>query len=1733
LTKKILFILSLLISFANSSSFGQALYGNEWIFDYSKTYYKIKVASNGIYKIPFATLQTYGIENNFGSDYLIFNKGVEVPIYVSNAGLFSSNDFIEFYGEKNDGWLDSLIYKNPSTEQLNPFYSLFNDTAIYYLVVQAGVNHSRILGTSNISLSSQSAEPWYWHTSLYEGHNSLSGGKYINLGAGNTIATSTFDNAEGYFDLFFNTTTSHSVNTANISTAFGIPNAKVSVYELGVYAGTNDIQVSLNNHAIFPFTSFNNTRLNKFVDNNVPIGFLTSPNTTFQFNMVNSTNYNGVSAIKIDYPHSFNLNNITSLKFSIDNTFTSFINKRLSIANYNAQGGFAILYDLTSKFRLTAPNPGGSVTSFDFGLPISSVSNREFYLSNSNNQQIVTNLSAVKFVDYLLPSKQANYIIVSNKELYNDGNGNNFVELYGAYRHDLAGGAYDTLIVDINTLYDQFGYGIVKHPIAIRNFAKYAFNTFTIAKPYHLFIIGKGITYTDIRNNAGAYKQCLIPTFGYPGSDALLTGFDNADNNKMSVGRLSAYSGQEVKYYLDKVQEYELKQRESCITGEQNLTNKNWMKQVVHLTGGINQFQQDQFDGYLNTGLFNPLPQPMKYYMEGVSFGGHVNSFKKSSAAPIQLSASYKLDSLINSGISILNFFGHSAFSTLEFAIDNPESYQNYGKYPFIISNGCFSGDIFTQTNGSGTNRGLSERFVIPDANGPYNIGSIGYLSSTSLGLSSGLNAYSNWLCKNISTDHYGSTIGECIRLTCDSILANGNNGYDMLTAAQQMCFHGDPALRINPHQAPDYVMESSQVNITPAQISLEQGTTFHLKFNVVNIGSAINDSINVVVTRYFPKADLTIGSSPIIVNQYRILAPPYQTTIELDIPIVETKALGQNRICILVDPADEIPEICENNNSICVDFTISSLDILPIWPYPFSIVYDTAAFALKASTVDALAPNRKYIFQIDTTELFNSSMLATKIVYQEGGVVDWNRPISQWLNNKVYYWRCAVDTLYGNHTLVWHNTSFTYINGSSPGWDQSHYYEFLKDDYTTLKLETDRVFKFADNIRSIKVKDYGSGANDDVAPFLDYSKLGNGGSCIPYGSVYGPSPVTGGFNIVVLDSATGVPFTSGNPFFRPGDYNCGGVGWLPIFQYLTKGHLIFPNSFGSSNFNAVNGATNPDSAQQAYLSDFITNHVPNGNYVLLYSINNWNPSGGLIASLKNTLHTLLGTTIVDTITTSNTHVIFARKGGFGYTTKEVAASTIGGLIDTTFYFSGYWNKGIITTPAIGPAKSWSSLNWQYFPKELPNTDSTSINLIGIDNTGNQTILYSNNINTVFSYNLSAINPINYPYLKIQLVTKDTVHRTPAQLLYWRINYVPYPEAALDKHSFYTFESDTMNRGDILKFNIAVKNTSNYNFDSIYLKYSLIKNNGLKDSFVYNLGPLNKWDTIQHRFNLSSFNYPGINTLLIDLNPFDYRHRDEQFHFNNLAKVNFNVAQDLINPLLDVTFDGVHIFDGDLVSAKPHIAINLKDENKYLPLDNKSLFTISLKKPGSNAYVPLTSSNSNLVFTAPINAAKNNTAKAELDPICDVDGTYYLKVRAVDKSNNASGDLDYEVAFEVLNESMISNLLNYPNPFTTKTQFVFTLTGSQIPTYFKIQIMTVSGKVVRELTLAELGNNLHIGKNVTEYAWDGTDNYNKPLANGLYFYRVVTNIAGEKILHYETSIDKYFKKGFGKMYLMR
>jgi hypothetical protein len=407
----------------------------------------------------------------------------------------------------------------------------------------------------------------------------------------------------------------------------------------------------------------------------------------------------------------------------------------------------------------------------------------------------------------------------------------------------------------------------------------------------------------------------------------------------------------------------------------------------------------------------------------------------------------------------------------------------------------------------------------------------------------------------------------------------------------------------------------------------------------------------------------------------------------------------------------------------------------------------------------------------------------------------------------------------------------------------------------------------------------------------------------------------------------------------------------------------------------------------------------------------------------------------------------------------------------------------------------------------------------------------------------SLVDAQQSPYIKVRAIYEDTVNITPAQLDRWHVLYDELPEAAIDGKNGYYWTgnaADTLEEGADIFFAIDVRNIYDLPMDSVLVSYWVEDDNHFRQSIDYpRRDSLLVGEKFRDTLKISTLGLTGNNMFWMEVNPYivgtNVLDQPEQRHFNNLLQIPFSVRGDRINPLLDVTFDGRHILNGDIVNPNSEIVISLKDENLLKVMDNDtdtSLFGVYLTAPGKEPIrIPFMQNGQNTMQWIPADA-QTKKFKIIYPATFLVDGKYTLSVQGTDRSGNLSGDMDYHVSFEVIRESSITYMMNYPNPFSTSTRFVFVLTGTELPDEMIIQIMTVSGRVVREITEDQFGP-IYIGRNISQYAWDGTDEFGDRLANGVYLYRVKMQIAGEDVKHRDSGADSHFTKEFGKMYLMR
>lgn len=1661
-----------------------AQFPNDWI-TYTNTYHKFPVFREGIHRISYSVLNASGI-NTASLDprnIQIYARGAEIPLYIAGEsdGVFDPQDYIEFYAKGNDGFFDGYLY-DTLQNQFNEEVSLFNDTIYYFLTWNNSIANQRFVQeTDTQNFAAFAPEPFCWKINRNAYNNYYAGGLT------SLIATTDpeYSKAEGWGSpLYSQSAPRNEVHITREVFTSGPP-ATFS----GKFCGASqDFQfqpdqlcrISFPSASVqWPDISFDGYQSRTF-NYSIPPNQLSSVTSSFLFESIpvgaNGQQYQSVAYTFLRFPHTFSFENLSSFQFNIPLNTTQ-LKSHVQFNNLGGSGG-VICYDITNAKRIpVVPHQGG----FRFLSPNLGNEKTLLVLRESAAYQISQLFACGNngiFTDYSADLFAADYLVVYPDELASSLS--SFVNLKSTQGFSLA-------LLNVEQVYDQFGYGIPKHPGSIRKIAHYA-HQLSSGKTTYLLLAGKAISSELIRQSPSLYAQCLVPSIGYPASDNLLTSrYPGAQGYEplLATGRIAARNDAEFQAYTNKLIQHHAQ------------PDDLWMKRILHFAGGFDVTSQAQIKYYLSQ---------YERILEDTLFGGDVTIFSKTSTAPIQITASDSITNLIESGIGLMTFFGHAAGSGFDQNIDNPDVYNWNGRYPLLVANSCFVGNIHLPL---GTYISASEDYVLSPG-----VGTIGFLAQVGSGLPSVLYSFTQTMFRHLSVNHYGKGVGFAVR---EAVRELQPQTYDLLKqTCLEMTFHGDPSVGLYSGESPDYRLRTDGWFTVPAQITTAVDS-FALHIVADNLSRALNDSIILEVKRFLP------NGQPDQVIAKTIHAPYYRDTIVFYLKTNQIAGSGLNAFEAFIDASQKIVEPNELNNRIRVNFFIRSDEILPVYPYEFAII-DKPLVVLRGSTNDPLASLRNYRFQLDTNNSFSNPLVNT-LVSGSGGVISYPVPFSL-TDSTVYYWRVTRDTLI-NGGYRWRNSSFQYISGKT-GWAQAHFNQFENDGFTFIDYnKPDRRFDYVPNSRQLSCRTYSAvfpGRPTDTELYATEYRLDT--EVQDYaGCQYIPA-----FHVAVIDSLTLKPWEK---FWVDNSVN-------PPVVYNPN------NNFGNAN-NGSNCRNQPEkyfifrtnsAAQLAGMKNMLLNEVPVGNYILIYTWIRGNFQSLADTTLISALESL-GADSVRFLPNQKAYIFFVKKG-YPQTAEEVISPGAGSS-EITFSkpLTSNWFNGLIDTPPIGPALQWNNVSWYENGAESPDSDSTFLRLFGQQNNGQWDTLFQQILSpNQFDFPLSSISAAQYPMLRLQMQTADNTLFTPAQLKRWQIFYEEVPEAAVDPARGFSFTARQMSEGQPGTMQCAVSNISRLPMDSMLVKFWIED----KNKVIHPLGnvrfdSLRVTDTIFTRMQFSTLGLDGNNVFWMECNPYVngtmLYDQPEQYHFNNYLQVPFQVQSDKINPVLDVTFDGVRILNDDIVSPKPEILITVNDENRFLLLRDTSDVALYLRRPERNEYDRVWFSGSGIPVTfIPASSGTRNTATIRMQPSFAEDGKYRLRVQATDASNNKSGLNDYEIGFEVISQSSITEVMNYPNPFSSRTRFVFTLTGSEIPDRFDIRIMTISGKVVREISKDELGT-IRIGRNISDYEWDGTDQFGDKLAPGVYLYKVSTSLDGEAVKKRETAADQYFKKGWGKLVIIR
>jgi hypothetical protein len=148
-------------------------------------------------------------------------------------------------------------------------------------------------------------------------------------------------------------------------------------------------------------------------------------------------------------------------------------------------------------------------------------------------------------------------------------------------------------------------------------------------------------------------------------------------------------------------------------------------------------------------------------------------------------------------------------------------------------------------------------------------------------------------------------------------------------------------------------------------------------------------------------------------------------------------------------------------------------------------------------------------------------------------------------------------------------------------------------------------------------------------------------------------------------------------------------------------------------------------------------------------------------------------------------------------------------------------------------------------------------------------------------------------------------------------------------------------------------------------------------------------------------------------------------------------------------------------------------------------------------------------YEADLDTYKSGTVRHRLSDLAE--GAHTLRLKAWDVFNNSSeSSTEFVVASSA--ELALDHVLNYPNPFTTYTEFFFEHNRPCSTLSVQVQVFTVSGRLVKTLSRQLTCE----GYRSEALAWDGRDDFGDKLGRGVYVYRLgVTTPEGERAEKFE------------------
>lgn len=212
-----------------------------------------------------------------------------------------------------------------------------------------------------------------------------------------------------------------------------------------------------------------------------------------------------------------------------------------------------------------------------------------------------------------------------------------------------------------------------------------------------------------------------------------------------------------------------------------------------------------------------------------------------------------------------------------------------------------------------------------------------------------------------------------------------------------------------------------------------------------------------------------------------------------------------------------------------------------------------------------------------------------------------------------------------------------------------------------------------------------------------------------------------------------------------------------------------------------------------------------------------------------------------------------------------------------------------------------------------------------------------------------------------------------------------------------------------------------------------------------------------------------------------------------------------VGPEIDLYLNDTLFVSGGICDTRPILLARLKDENGINTVGNGIGHDLTAVIDSDTQHPIIL----NEYYETDLDTYKSGEVRFQLPELTE--GNHNLSLKAWDVHNNSStASIDFVVADN--STIALDHVLNYPNPFTTHTDFMFEHNQVCTSLDVRIQIFTVSGKLIK--TIRE--DVLQDGYRSRPIPWDGTDDFGDRIGKGVYVYRLeVRNDEGQLAEHYE------------------